>query len=53
MAVRLGSPVFSPVSIVSTLPDLVLALPGLVSAPIKVSEAVVEPYFTFIKLLVN
>ena len=42
-AVRLGSPVFSWVSTVSTLPDLFLA-------PIKVSEAVLEPYFTFIEL---
>ena len=43
VAVRLGSPVFSPVSTVSTLSDLF-------SASIKVSEAVLEPYFTFIKL---
>ena len=42
-AVRLGSPVFSPISTVSTLPDLF-------SAPIKVSEAILEPYFTFIEL---
>ena len=42
-AIRLDSPIFSPVSTVSTLPDLF-------SAPIKVSEAVLEPYFTFIKL---
>ena len=38
-AVRLGSPVFSPVSTIFTLLDLS-------SAPIKVSEAVLEPYFT-------
>ena len=42
-AVRLGSPVLSPISTVSTLSDLFLAL-------IKVSEAVLEPYFTFIEL---
>ena len=42
-AVWLGSPVFSPITTGSTLPDLF-------SAPIKVSEAILEPYFTFLEL---
>ena len=46
VAVRLGSLVFGLVSAVLTLPELFSIL-------IKVFEAVLEPYLTFIELLVN